>query len=193
MFKRTSRGAALAASVSLAILVATGTAKANIQWGNGTAGTALVTAETTNLAAAQAFNQSNPIIINENGSIPTTTNTTQFASCLVNDANGSQRVVLMLRYLNGSVYTIVSSDANLAAAAASSNTTVSLTGSFYFVTSQSGQKVLRQTIYVNGTLSFIQWGNSASIVNAFTLPNGTCRNIQWGGGALLTESTSSNN
>jgi hypothetical protein len=187
MFKRTSRGAAVAASVSLALLAAVGTAKANIQWGNGTGSATLVSADTTSFASLRAFNQSNPVVVNEYGSIPKTGLTTQFASCLVENANGSQRVVLMLRYLDGSVYTIVSSDEKLATYAASKSSTISLTGKFYFAT-QAGQKVLRQTIYVNGAVSFIQWGNSASIVSAFTQLDGSCRNIQWGGSALLTES-----
>lgn len=190
MFKRTSRGAVIVASVSLALLAAVGSAKANLNWGSGFSATALVAVDTTAQAAIQSFNQPNPILLNENGSIPTTTNTTQFAVCLVNNANGSQRVVMMLRYLDGSVYTIISSDEKLAELAASNKDNVNLTGSFYFAT-VSGQKVLRQTVYVNGVASYITWGQSTSIVKAFTMPGGACRNLNWGGTSLLTESADS--
>ena len=186
MFKRTSRGAALAASVSLALLVAIGSAKANILWGAGQ----LISAETTTEASKLAFNQSNPIVINTNGSIPTITKTTQFAVCLVNNADGSQRVVMMLRYLDGSVYTIVNPDANLAALAGSSNNSITLTDKFYLATSY-GQTTVRQEIRVNGTLSNILWGGSPAMVSAFKNSDGTCKKVNYAGYALSANDNSS--
>lgn len=184
MFKRTSQGAAVAASVSLALLVAVGSAKANITWGSNTG---LVAMDNTRIASAQAFNQLNPIVINENGSIPKLTTTTQIAACLVNNANGSQRVVLMLRYQDGSVYSIVNSDARLAELAASSSNTINMTNKFSIVTPYGGTPTLKQQITLNGVSTTITWGTSTSIVNAFKKTDGTVIAPNFGGFAL-TES-----
>lgn len=183
---RTSRPAILAvASVLVSSLMAP--VHAHIVWGGGGEEPSQIAATSTvSEATSLAFSQSSPVVVSDTGSIPTTATNTQFAANLVTNVDGNQRVVLHLRYANGTVYSIVNSDASLASQAASTSTTIQLTNDFYFAT-ENGQSVVKQKIYVNGVESSTTWGRSSAIVNAFTLPDGSCRHIVWGGGGTIED------
>jgi hypothetical protein len=131
------------------------------------------------------FNQMEPVVVNEYGTIPTTTFNTQFATNLITNVNGAPRLVMQIRYADGSVYSIVNPDATLAAQAASTTTNVTLTGQFSFAVDK-GQTVLREQIIVNGVTTYTVWGRSSSIVNAFATASGTARNLIWGGAPTMS-------
>lgn len=194
MCVRSSRAAMIAVAAVLISSISI-SAKAHIVWGNGGANDppkAIVEVSSISTAATLAFNQPNPTVVSDTGSIPTTTSSTQFAALRVTNVDGSARVVLLLRYSNGSVYAIVNSDTALAAVAAKSNSTViTLTGDFSFGT-ENGQTVVRQKLLVNGVETTTTWGRSTSIVNAFTTDSYTCRHIVWGGGGTVEDVTGGN-
>ncbi|GAB4452714.1 MAG: hypothetical protein OHK0029_04150 [Armatimonadaceae bacterium] len=177
-----ARAAALASLAFSSLFASIAPASANVIWG----GVSVLPQPTVQDASVLAFSQFSPTTVNTYGTIPTTTNTTQFATTLVNNVNGSAKVVMMIRYSDGSVYAIVNDDANLAAKAASATDTVTLTGQFFFAT-ENGATVLKQTIFINGVQTSTTWGNSSSITGAFTLPDGTARNVIWGGVSMYPE------
>jgi hypothetical protein len=182
--------AALIAASTILISAFSVSANAHIIWGGGgtTPPDTIVDAATVSAAASLAFSQNAPTLTTDTGSIPATASNTQFAVMRVANVDGTARVVLLLRYANGSVYAIANSDTNLAALAANANAndTVEVTSDFSFAT-ENGQTVVRQKLIVNGTVTYTTWGRSSSIVNSFTMPDGTCRHIIWGGGGTIDD------
>src|SRR5882724_5349212 len=103
MFKRKSLvSAVVAACLGFSFVVASAPAQANLIWGGGN----LVTSSTISAASTLAFNQFNPVVVTGSSYIPVTAKNTTYAVCVVTNVGGATKLVMMMKYADGSVYAI---------------------------------------------------------------------------------------